>query len=74
MGGGAKTCGLGNTNCMVLGPPLKMMAIVAFVAGLDAIVVMFAVRPLPWAAVIPSLVPLLTTVFIVIPMLKARKS
>jgi len=61
-------------NCMLLGPSLKMMAILTFVAGLDAIVVMFATRPLPWAAAIPSLVPLLTTLFIIIPMLKTRKS
>jgi hypothetical protein len=59
---------------MLFGPPLKTMAILTFVAALDAIVVMFAARPLPLATVIPSLVPLLTTLFVIIPMLKTRKS
>jgi hypothetical protein len=29
---------------------------------------MFAARPMPWAAVIPALIPLLTALFVIIPM------
>jgi hypothetical protein len=45
-----------------------MGAILLFVTGLDGVVVMFAARPMPWAAVIPALIPLLTALFVIIPM------
>jgi len=46
----------------------RMGAILLFVTGLDGVVVMFAARPMPWAAVIPALIPLLTALFVIIPM------
>ncbi len=73
MGLNVTTCGPGNRNCLLVGPSLKVMAILVLVASLDAIAVMFAPRPLPWAVAIPSLIPLLTTLFVIIPMLKTWK-
>jgi hypothetical protein len=55
-------------------PALKLSAIILVVAIADILYVLFARRPLPWAAVIPAFIPLLTVVFVAIPMLKTKKS
>lgn len=39
----------------------------------DLLVDMFAPRPLPWAILIPALTPLLTVIFVIVPMLNAEK-
>lgn len=46
----------------------RMGAILLLVTGLDGAVVMFAAHPMPWAVVIPTLIPLLTALFVIIPM------
>jgi hypothetical protein len=55
-------------------PLIKMAAILIAVGLADALVVMFVSRPLPWAVLIPALVPLLTAVFVIIPILNNPKS
>jgi hypothetical protein len=52
---------------------LRMVAIVLLVGLADALVVEFTRRPLPWAVIIPALIPLLTAVFVIIPMIRAEK-
>jgi hypothetical protein len=50
------------------------MAMVLVGVGLaDALVVGFAARPLLWAALIPALIPLLTVIFVIRPMLRDPK-
>jgi hypothetical protein len=50
------------------------MATILVVAGLtDALVVMFASHPLPWAVLIPALIPLLTATFVIVPIINAPK-
>jgi len=47
------------------------MATVLAVVGLtDALAVGFAPRPLLWAVLIPALTPLLTVIFVILPMLR----
>jgi hypothetical protein len=43
----------------------------AFLA--DTLVVLFARRPLPWVAIIPGFIPVLVSVFVIIPMIRAEK-
>jgi hypothetical protein len=50
-----------------------MLAVLLGAGLADGLVVMVAPRPLPWAVLIPALIPLLTAVFVIIPMLKAAK-
>ncbi len=52
----------------------RMLAILLLVCGADALVAMFVRRPLPWIAVISFLLPLLLTVFVMTPMIRAEKS
>jgi len=49
------------------------MAVIFAVGVVDIVVVTFSPRPLPWAAIIPGLVPVLTAVFVIIPMMRAEK-
>jgi hypothetical protein len=53
--------------------PLRMAAVLLLVGLADVLVVMLASRPLPWAILISSLTPLLTVIFVIIPMLNAAK-
>ncbi len=53
--------------------PLKMAAILLLVVLADGLVVLFVQKPLPWAIAIPALIPLLTAVFVIIPMIQAEK-
>jgi hypothetical protein len=53
---------------------LRMAAILLVVVSADALAVMLAPRPLPWAVAIPALIPLLTAVFVIIPMMKNAKT
>ncbi len=52
---------------------LRMATVLVGVGALDAAVVLVVPRPLPWAAIIPALIPLLTAVLVIIPMLNDRK-
>jgi hypothetical protein len=53
---------------------LRMAAILTGVGLLDVLVVLAAPRPLPWAAIIPGLIPVLTAVFVIRPMQRDRSS
>lgn len=52
---------------------VRMALIILLVALADARFVFFARKPLPWAAVIPALIPLLTGFFVILPMMRAEK-
>jgi hypothetical protein len=54
-------------------PALKLAAIICLVAMADVLFVLFARRPLPWAAIIPAFIPVLTVVFVIIPMQRSEK-
>jgi hypothetical protein len=45
--------------------------VAAFLA--DSLVVIFARRPLPWVAIIPGLIPVFVSLFVIIPMIRAQK-
>ena len=49
----------------------RMAVILVVVVALDGLVVAFARKPLPWAAMIPGLIPILTSVVIILPLNKA---
>jgi hypothetical protein len=51
----------------------RMMLILLLVGAAEILVVLFVPRPLPWVALIPVLIPLLTTFLIIPPMAKAEK-
>jgi hypothetical protein len=53
---------------------LRFVAILLGVSIADGLYVWFAAKPLPGAAVISALVPLLVSVFIIIPMQRLRKA
>ena len=50
---------------------IRFAAIIVIVALVDGVVVLFATRPLPWAAIIPTAVPLLVSIFVV-PLIKEK--
>ncbi len=53
---------------------LSRMAAIMLAGGMaDGLVVWLAPHPLPWAAMIPALIPLMTVIFVVIPMRRAEK-
>jgi hypothetical protein len=52
---------------------IRMALILVLVALADGLFVFFAPKPLPWAAVIPALIPVLTSIFVIIPMIRAEK-
>ena len=51
----------------------RMMLILLVVVIAEILVVIFVPRPLPWVALIPVLIPLLTTFLIILPMARAEK-
>jgi|HubBroStandDraft_1064217.scaffolds.fasta_scaffold00291_27 uncharacterized membrane protein len=51
----------------------RMMLILLLVGVAEILVVMFVPKPLPWVALIPVLIPLLTTFLIILPMARAEK-
>jgi uncharacterized membrane protein len=51
----------------------RMMLILLLVGVGEILVVLFAPQPLPWVALIPVLIPLLTTFFIILPMARDEK-
>ena len=69
-------CGLSG-GMMKLHPDMKwvwrMATILVVVTLIDALVVLFVDRPLPWAVIIPATIPLLTAIFVVIPFINATK-
>jgi hypothetical protein len=50
-----------------------MMMILLLVVGGEILVVLFLPRPLPWVALIPVLIPVLTTFLIILPMVRTEK-
>ncbi len=50
-----------------------MMLILLLVGVAVILVVLFVPKPLPWVALIPALIPLLTTFLIILPMARAEK-
>ncbi len=46
---------------------LRMAAILVGVGLIDALVVLFAAHPLPWAVTVPALIPLFTATFVLVP-------
>ena len=53
---------------------LRMVTILVGVTLIDVLVVLFAAHPLPWAAIIPAAIPLLTAIFVIIPFVNANKA
>ena len=53
---------------------VRMISIILVVVVADVLVAMFSHRPLPWVAVIPVLIPLLATAFVLVPMIGAEKN
>lgn len=51
----------------------RFMLVVLLAGVADVLVVMFAQRPMPWAAIIPALTPLLVATFVILPMNRAEK-
>jgi uncharacterized membrane protein len=51
----------------------RMMLILLLVGLAEVLVVLFVPKPLPWVALIPVLIPVLTSFFIVLPMARAEK-
>jgi uncharacterized membrane protein len=51
----------------------RMMLILLLVGVAEILVVLFVPKPLPWIALIPVLIPLLTTVLIILPIARAEK-
>ena len=52
---------------------VRMMLILLLVVGGEILVALFLPRPLPWVALIPVLIPVLTTFLIILPMVRAEK-
>ena len=52
----------------------RMAAILVLVVAAVVPIVLFTRKPLPWVAVIPALIPILTAVFVIIPMMTTEKS
>jgi hypothetical protein len=52
----------------------RRVAILVLVAAAEVPIVLFTRKPLPWPAVIPALIPILTAVFVLIPMMTIGKS
>jgi hypothetical protein len=51
----------------------RMGLIVVLVALAEGLVGVFARKPFPWVAVIPCLIPLLSAIFVIIPMMREEK-
>jgi len=52
---------------------VRMMLILLLVGVAEILVVLFVPRPLPWVALIPVIIPLLTAVLIILPIARAEK-
>ena len=53
-------------------PAIRFSIIAIAVCIVDAIVVLFARKPLPWAAIIPGAIPILVAIFVIGPMNKKK--
>jgi hypothetical protein len=53
---------------------LRMGLILVLVAVADGLVVAYARKPFPWDVLIPCALPVLMSIFVLIPMMKAEKS
>jgi hypothetical protein len=53
--------------------PLRMAVILVAITALDAMGVVFIPSPRFWATAVPALIPALTVVFVVIPILNERR-
>jgi hypothetical protein len=52
----------------------RFISILLLVAIADALVALFMRRPLPWTVILPASIPLLVSVFVILPMMRAEKS
>lgn len=52
---------------------MRMMSILLLVGLAEILVVLFVPKPLPWVALIPALIPLLTAFLIILPLAKGEK-
>jgi hypothetical protein len=52
----------------------RTASILILVAAADALAVYFVRKPILWAVSIPALIPVLTALFVIIPIMKAEKS
>jgi hypothetical protein len=50
----------------------RFFSILLLVAVADALVAAFMRQPLPWVAIIPALLPLLVSVFVILPMIREK--
>jgi cytochrome c oxidase subunit IV len=50
----------------------RLFSILLLVAVADALVAMFMHRPFPWTVIIPGLLPLLVSVFVILPMIREK--
>jgi hypothetical protein len=53
---------------------VRMAVILVIVALADGLVGAFASKPFPWVVVIPATMPLLASIFVIFPMLRAEKT
>ena len=53
-------------------PFFRFALLIVCVAALDCAVIWFAAKPLPWAAMIPGLIPLFVYPVVIHPMLRKR--
>lgn len=51
----------------------RMMLILLLVGVAEILVVLFVHRPLPWAVFIAALLPLLTNVLVILPMMRGER-
>jgi hypothetical protein len=52
---------------------VRMMLILLLVGVAEILVVLFVRKPLPWVALIPALIPVLTSFFVILPITRAEK-
>ena len=50
----------------------RLFSILLVVVVADALVATFMRRPLPWVVIIPALLPLLVSVFVILPMIREK--
>ena len=51
---------------------VRLFSILLLVVIADALVAMFLRRPFPWTVIIPALLPLLVSVFVILPMIREK--
>ncbi len=59
------------TTCLPLNLVLRMAAILVVVCFADAMVPIFLTHPFPWVSIVPALIPVLTAIVVIRPLLQA---